>query len=59
MSAPASSVMVPPGSSTAGTATISTMTAAHRTPTAAAVGSALSADGTAAAAARTWLTPPP
>ena len=47
ISAPASSVIVPPGSSTAGTATISTTTATHSTVTAAAVGSALSADGKA------------
>ena len=59
ISAPASSVMVPPGSSTAGTATISTTTATHSTLTVAAVGSALSADGKMEAAPGTGITRTP
>jgi hypothetical protein len=59
ISAPASSVKVPPGSSTAGTATISMITAAHSTPTATAVGSAPSADGSPAADASAGITPAP
>jgi hypothetical protein len=43
-----SSVKVPPGSSTAGTSTISTITAAHSTLTATAVGIAPSTDGSPA-----------
>ena len=57
ISAPASSVKVPPGSSTAGTATISMITAAHSTPTATAVGIEVSTDGSPAAASGAGITP--
>src|SRR5260370_28031189 len=57
ISAPASSAMVPPGSSTPGRAAISAMTSPHSTATAAAVGRAFSACGTAAAPAMTLIAP--
>jgi len=50
-------VKVPPGSSTAGTATISMITAAHSTLTATAVGIAFSTGGRAAAAPGAGITP--
>jgi hypothetical protein len=59
ISAPASSVKVPPGSSTAGTSTISTTTAAHSRLTATAVGIAPSTDGSPAADARAGIAPAP